>query len=130
MRKVISTKNAPAAIGPYSQAIHAGSFVFCAGQTPLDPSTGKLVEGDITAQIRRVMENLRAVLAAAGLTFADVVKSTVFVQDLGDFATINKVYGEYFAADPPARSTVQVAKLPLGGLVEIEMVAYAGRKRG
>ena len=130
MRKVISTEHAPAAIGPYSQAIHAGSFVFTAGQLAIDPSTGKLVEGDISAQIRQVMQNLQAVLAAAGLTFADVVKSTVFVQDLGDFATVNKVYGEYFPVDPPARSTVQVAKLPLGGLVEIEMVAYAGRKRG
>jgi 2-iminobutanoate/2-iminopropanoate deaminase len=130
MRKVVYSKQAPAAIGPYSQAIHAGSFVFTAGQTPLDPNTGKLVEGDITAQIKQVMENLRAVLAAAGLTFADVVKSTVFVQDLSQFSVINKVYGEYFPAEPPARSTVQVAKLPLGGLVEIEMVAYAGRKRG
>jgi 2-iminobutanoate/2-iminopropanoate deaminase len=128
VRKAINTKQAPAAIGPYSQAIQVGSFVFTAGQTAIDPNTGKLVEPDVAVQVRQVMENLRAVLAAAGLTFADVVKTTIFLQDMGDFSTINKIYGEYFTSDPPARSTVQVARLPLGGLVEIEMVAYAGKE--
>lgn len=130
MRQVVSTKEAPAAIGPYSQAIHTGPFVFTSGQIAIDPKTGKMVEGDISVQIRRVMENLSAVLAAAGLTMAAVVKTTIFVQDMGDFAAVNKVYGEYFPADPPARSTVQVAKLPLGALVEIEMVAFTGGSCG
>jgi len=125
-RTVITTKHAPAAIGPYSQAIKAGPFVFTSGQIPLDPATGRLVEGDITVQIRRVMLNLQVVLEAAGLSFAHVVKTTIFVKDLGQFATINQVYGEYFPSNPPARSTVQVAKLPLDAAVEIEMVAYAG----
>ena len=128
MRKVVSSKKAPAAIGPYSQGIHAGPFVFTAGQSPIDPSTGKMVEGDITVQTRQAMQNLQAVLEGAGLTFADVVKSTVFMKDLRDFAAMNKVYGEYFPSAPPARSTVQVARLPLDALVEIEMVAYAGDK--
>ncbi len=125
-RTIITSKQAPAAIGPYSQAIKAGPFVFTSGQIPLDPATGRLVEGDITVQIRRVMSNLQAVLEAAGLSFANVVKSTIFVKDLGQFAAVNQVYGEYFPSNPPARSTVQVAKLPLDVAVEIEMVAYAG----
>ena len=125
-RTVITSKHAPAVIGPYSQAIKAGPFVFTSGQIPIDPATGRLVEGDITAQIRCVMLNLQTVLEAAGLTFADVLKSTIFVKDLGQFSTINQVYGEFFPSNPPARSTVQVAKLPLDAAVEIELVAYAG----
>lgn len=125
-RTVITSKHAPAAIGPYSQAIKVGPFIFTSGQIPIDPATGRLVEGDITVQIRRVMLNLQAVLEAAGLTFANVVKSTIFVKDLGQFSTINQVYGEFFPSNPPARSTVQVAKLPLDAAVEIELVVYAG----
>ena len=127
MRTVISTREAPAAIGPYSQAIQVGPFVFTSGQIAIDPGTGHLLEGDVKAQIRRVMDNLQAVLAAANLTFADVVKATIFVKDMGDFPAINETYGEYFPVDPPARSTVQVAKLPLDAAVEIEMIACSER---
>lgn len=123
-RSIISTGEAPAAIGPYSQALRAGGLLFTAGQVPLDPATMKLVEGGIEAQTRRVMDNLAAVLAAAGAGFGEVVKTTVFLLDLGDFADFNAVYAEYFeGSEPPARSTVQVAGLPLGARVEIELVA-------
>jgi 2-iminobutanoate/2-iminopropanoate deaminase len=122
-RGTIETKHAPAAIGPYSQAVRVGPFLFTSGQIPLDPSTGRLVEGDITAQVQRVMHNLQAVLQAAELGFGDVVKTTIFVKDMGQFSTINQVYGQYFPSNPPARSTVQVAKLPLDAAVEIEMIA-------
>ncbi len=123
MKKVIHTDNAPRALGPYSQAVQAGSFLFTSGQVGIDPATGKLVEGDIQGQTRRVMENLKAVLQAAGCDFGQVVKSTVFLADMQDFAAFNTVYGSYFSAQPPARSTFQVAALPLGARVEIEMVA-------
>ena len=123
IREIISTSAAPAALGPYSQAIKAGNMVYTAGQTPLVPDTGKLVEGDISAQTHQVMSNLRAVLAAAGTSLENVVKTTIFVTDLADFATINQVYGSYFSGNPPARSTVQVAALPVGARIEIEMVA-------
>ncbi len=122
-REIISTSNAPAAVGPYSQAVRIGDLVYSAGQIPLIPETGKLVEGDIEAQTRRVMQNLTAVLEAAGTSLANVVKTTIFVTDLADFATLNQVYGSYFESTPPARSTVQVAALPLGAKVEIEVVA-------
>jgi 2-iminobutanoate/2-iminopropanoate deaminase len=122
-RTIISTKQAPAAVGPYSQAVKIGDLVFTAGQIPLVPETGKLVEGGIEAQTTQVMENLSAVLTAAGSSLAQVVKTTIFVTSLSDFAAINAVYGSYFQADPPARSTVQVAGLPLGANVEIEVVA-------
>lgn len=122
-RAVIATKNAPAAIGPYSQAITANGFLFTAGQIPLDPATGKLVEGDITAQTERVMENLAAVLAEAGLSFGQVVKTTCFLANLDDFAAFNAVYARYFSEQPPARSTVQAARLPAGAQVEVECVA-------
>ena len=122
-RQVVSTADAPAAIGPYSQAIVAGGLLFTAGQIPLDPSTMKLVEGDVTAQAQRVMKNLEAVLTAAGTTFARIVKTTCFLADLNDFPAFNAVYGQYFGDDAPARSTVQVAKLPMGSLVEVECVA-------
>ncbi len=122
-RTVVATKDAPAAIGPYSQAVVANGMVFTAGQIPLDPATGKLVEGDITAQTERVMQNLAAVLAAAGSSFERVVKTTCFLADLADFQAFNAVYGSRFGAAPPPRSTVQVAKLPAGSLVEVECVA-------
>jgi 2-iminobutanoate/2-iminopropanoate deaminase len=124
-RTVVATEEAPRAIGPYSQAIVANGFVFTAGQIPLDPATGKLVEGDISAQTERVMRNLEAVLAAAGTNFDRVVKTTCFLAELNDFAAFNAVYGRYLGEAPAGRSTVQVAKLPLGALVEVECVALA-----
>lgn len=123
MKKVIATKDAPAAVGPYSQAIAAGDLLFCAGQIPLDPATGDLIAGDITAQATRVLENVKGVLAANGMTFADVVKSTVFMVDLAEFAAMNAVYSQYFTEPFPARSTIQVAALPRGARVEIEVTA-------
>jgi 2-iminobutanoate/2-iminopropanoate deaminase len=122
-RQVVSTSDAPAAIGPYSQAVIAGDLLFTAGQIPLDPATMKVVEGDVTVQAERVMKNLEAVLTAAGTTFAHIVKTTCFLADLNDFPAFNAVYGQYFGDDAPARSTVQVAKLPMGSLVEVECVA-------
>ena len=124
-REIISTSHAPAAVGPYSQAVKVGHFIFSAGQIPLVPETGKLIEGGIEAQTQQVMENLAKVLEAAGTTLENVVKSTIFVTNLGDFAAINEVYGSFFSNNPPARSTVQVAGLPLGANVEIEVVAIA-----
>ena len=123
MKTVIASAEAPAAVGPYSQAIAVGNLVFCAGQIPLDPTTGNLIEGDVTAQTRRVIENIKAVLAAAGATLDDVVKSTVFLLDMNDFAAMNAVYAEYFASPFPARSTIQVARLPKDARVEIEVIA-------
>lgn len=124
-REVIVADGAPKpfAGAPYSQAIRVGDFVFCAGQVPLDPESGELVEGGIEQQTRRVMENIKAVLTGAGLSLENVCKATVFVTDLADFGAINAVYAEYFMFDPPARSTVQVAALPAGARVEIEVVA-------
>jgi 2-iminobutanoate/2-iminopropanoate deaminase len=130
MKKIISTTEAPAAVGPYSQAIRAGNFVFCSGQIPLDPKSGKIVEGDITAQTRRVMDNITAVLRAEGLTFENIVKTTVFLTNLADFQTVNELYGSYFKSDPPARSTVQVPALPKGANVEIEVIAVANPTAG
>ena len=124
-RQVISTSNAPAAIGPYSQAIRAGQFLFASGQLGLDPATGELREG-IEAQTRQVLANMQAVLAASGAAVADVVKTTIFLADIGDFAVVNRIYGEVFGHEPPARSTVQVAALPKNGLVEIEMIVLLG----
>jgi 2-iminobutanoate/2-iminopropanoate deaminase len=122
-RKIISTQHAPAAVGPYSQAVQIGDLIYSAGQIPLVPETGKLIEGGIEAQTRQVMQNLSAVLEAAGSSLSNVIKTTIYVTDLADFASINQVYGSFFEADPPARSTVQVAALPLGAQVEIEVVA-------
>ncbi|MGI5864117.1 MAG: RidA family protein [Myxococcales bacterium] len=124
-RQAISTPKAPKAIGPYSQAIAvpAGEMVFLSGQIPLDPQTGELVGQDIVAQTERVMENLKAVLEAASLTLEHVVKTTILLADLGDFAKVNEVYGRYFSANPPARATFQVAALPRGARVEIEAIA-------
>lgn len=123
MKKVIHTDKAPKAVGPYSQAVQAGNFLFTAGQIPLDPATGKLVQGGIKEQTRRVMENLKAVLEAGGADFSKVVKSTVFLDDLKNFVHFNEIYGEYFPGDRPARSTFQVAGLPLGARIEIELIA-------
>lgn len=123
VRKVIATENAPAAVGPYSQGIRAGDFIFTAGQLGMDPATGKLVEGGVQAQARQALANLQAVLKAAGSSLDRVVKVTVFLQDINDFKAVNEVYAQFFTKDPPARSAVQVAALPLGGLVEIEAVA-------
>ena len=123
MKTVIATTAAPAAIGPYSQAIDCGAFVVTSGQVPFDPATGVLVEGDITVQTRQVLNNIKAVLAAAGLTMDNVVKTTVFLQDMGDFAAMNAVYAEFFTEGQyPARSAVEVAALPKGALVEIETI--------
>lgn len=123
----VSTPNAPAAIGPYSQGVRAGDLLFTAGQIALDPATGKFVEGDITRQTDRVMQNLSAVLAAAGAAWADVVKTTVFLVDLADFSTFNDAYGRHLGSARPARSTVQVAALPRGARVEIEIIAQVHR---
>lgn len=122
-RQVIHTDAAPKAIGPYSQAIRVGEFVFCAGQTPIDPATGNLVSGEIEAQTRRVLQNLAAVLEAAGTSLARAVKTTVFLLDMNDFQRMNAVYAEFFPTNPPARSTVQVARLPRDARVEIEVIA-------
>ncbi len=127
-RKAIQTPEAPAAIGPYSQAVVAGGFVFCSGQIPLDPQTGQLVGGDdVRAQTRRVMDNLGAVLAAAGSGFGQVVQTTIFLADMNDFAAVNEVYGSYFEGmQPPARATVEVARLPKDVRVEIACTALVG----
>jgi 2-iminobutanoate/2-iminopropanoate deaminase len=122
-RTIVATDGAPAAIGPYSQAIVANGLVFTAGQIPLDPETMRLVEGEITEQTERVMQNLAAVLAEAGSGFDRVVKTTCFLADLNDFAAFNAVYGRYFGVNPPPRATVQAAKLPLGALIEVECIA-------
>lgn len=122
-RHIISTSNAPAAVGPYSQGARAGNLLFTAGQIPLDPATGAMVEGDIEVQTRRVLDNLKGVVEAGGSSLDKVVKVTVFMVNLGDFARMNEIYGEYFHTDPPARSAFQVAALPLGATVEMEAVA-------
>jgi 2-iminobutanoate/2-iminopropanoate deaminase len=123
MKNVIASSEAPSAVGPYSQAIAVGSTLYCAGQIPLNPATGELIEGDVSAQTERVLENLGGVLRANGMTYADVVKTTVFLTDLANFAAMNEVYARYFAAPFPARSTIQVAGLPKGSQVEIEAIA-------
>jgi 2-iminobutanoate/2-iminopropanoate deaminase len=122
-KEVVSTADAPKAIGPYEQAIKVGEFVYISGQIPLDPKTGSLVEGDIQTQTRRVMENLKAILQAAGSSLERVVKATVFLKSIGDFAAMNEIYAEYLGAAKPARSTVAVADLPRGALVEIDLIA-------
>lgn len=123
LRQAVKSKDAPQPIGPYSQAIKAGGFVFASGQTALDPATGKLIEGDITAQTERVLKNLEAVLAKAGSGMDRIVKTTVFLKNLSDFPAMNEAYGKFFTNAPPARSTVQVAGLPKDALLEIEVVA-------
>jgi len=122
-RQIISTDKAPAAVGPYSQGVQIGDLVYTAGQIPLDPATGRLVGGDIEAQTRQVLSNLKAIVEAAGSSMSHVVKTTVFMVDMGEFKAMNGVYSEFFPAAPPARSTVQVGALPLGARIEIEVVA-------
>ena len=124
MKEIISTSNAPSAIGPYSQAVKAGNLLFISGQIPLDPATGEVVEGDITVQTRRVLDNVKAILTEAGADFSNVVKTTVFLKDMNDFVPMNRVYAEYYPENCPARSAVQVAKLPKDVSVEIETIAY------
>jgi 2-iminobutanoate/2-iminopropanoate deaminase len=123
MKQQISTASAPGAIGPYSQAIQSGDFVFCSGQIGIDPTSGRLVEGGVEHETRRALENLREVLGAAGLRFSDIVKTTIYVVDLGDFDLVNRIYGEHLSPPYPARSTVQAAALPRGARVEIEAIA-------
>jgi 2-iminobutanoate/2-iminopropanoate deaminase len=121
--KIISTEQAPKAIGPYSQAVVSNGFAFLSGQIPLDPGTGQLVEGDVAAQTARVLDNLKAVLEACGSSLARVVKTTVYLKDMGEFAAMNAVYGEYFPQNPPARATVEAARLPRDVRVEIDCIA-------
>jgi 2-iminobutanoate/2-iminopropanoate deaminase len=123
MKRIIKTTDAPQAIGPYSQAVEANGFVFVSGQIPLDPKTGSLVAGDIREQAKRVMENGKAVLAAAGCGMNSVVKTTIYLKNIGDFAAVNEVYGSYFTSDPPARATVEVSRLPKDVAVEIDFIA-------
>lgn len=123
MKKIINTKNAPAAIGPYSQAVMAGNLLFMSGQIALVPESGEVIEGGIEEQTQQVLKNMEGVLTEAGLTFADIVKTTVFLTDLADFAIVNGLYGEKFLSEPPARSCVQVAGLPKNVKVEIEAIA-------
>lgn len=125
MRDVIATEHAPKAIGPYSQAIRANGFIFISGQIPIDPATQQLIAGDIAAQTDRVLKNLSAILAAAGTGLNKVVRTTVFLKNMADFAAMNEVYGKYFVSAPPARSTVEVARLPKDVLVEIDVIALA-----
>jgi len=123
LKQTVHTHQAPAAIGPYSQAIRAGNFIFCSGQLPISPQTGQLSTGSIAEQTEQVMHNVRAILTAAGASLGDVVKTTIFLADMNDFAAVNEAYGKFFQVDPPARSTVQVARLPKDARVEIEVVA-------
>lgn len=125
-KRAISTEAAPKAVGPYSQAISAGGFVFLSGQVPLDPRTGKLIESaDIADHVRRVMDNLKAVLEAAGSSLERAVKATIYLADIADFPAVNRAYAEYFSTAPPARATLQVGALPLGARVEIDLIALA-----
>lgn len=130
MKQIVSTKDAPQAIGPYSQAVIAGGFIFASGQIPLDPATGEFVAGGIAEQTEQVLRNLSAVLEAAGSSLEQVVKTTVFLADMGDFAAMNEVYGRHFRLESPARSTVEAARLPRDARVEIDAVALAGQGAG
>jgi 2-iminobutanoate/2-iminopropanoate deaminase len=125
MKQAISTSDAPKAIGPYSPAVRAGQMVFISGQVPIDPATGNLVDGDIAAQTRRVFDNLGALLKAAGLSYANVVRTTVFLADMNDFAAMNQTYATFFSEPYPARSTVQVSRLPKDARIEIDVIAHA-----
>lgn len=125
-KEIILTRDAPAPIGPYSQAVKVGNFLFCSGQIPLDPATNQIVAGDVKEQTKRVMENIRAVLKTAGAGFDAIAKTTIFLKSMNDFPHVNEVYGTYFKENPPARSTVEVARLPKDVLVEIEVLAILG----
>lgn len=129
-KTAVKSGRAPSAIGPYSQAVKAGEFVFCSGQIPIDPATGEFVSGGIEAQTAQVMKNLGEVLAAAGTGWADVVKTTIYLTNLADFAVVNRLYGEVVGSVPPARTTVQVAALPKGAAIEIDAVAHLPTSRG
>ena len=129
MKTVIQSKHAPAAVGPYSQAIDIGEFVFCSGQIPLVPETGLMVEGGIEEQARQMFANIKAVLAEAGLGFENIIKTTVFMTDLGQFAVFNGIYAEYFPDKPPARSCVEVSALPKGAMVECEVIAKRSKSK-
>ncbi|MBX2986290.1 MAG: RidA family protein [Bdellovibrionaceae bacterium] len=126
MKKVIFTDSAPAAVGPYSQAIQLGDFLFCSGQIAINPATNEVLKGDVKAQAEQVMKNIKAVLNAGGLDFSHIVKTTIFLTDMNDFAAVNEVYGRHFVGEPPARSTVAVSGLPKGVNVEIEVLAHRG----
>ena len=128
MQRIVATDAAPKAIGPYSQAVVYNGIAYLSGQIPLDPATGQLVDGDVTAQTERVLENLRAVLAACGASLPNVLKTTVFLKDMNDFPKMNEVYARYFPGNPPARATVEAARLPRDVRVEIECVAIAGQE--
>ena len=128
MKEIISTENAPGAIGPYSQAVKTGNLIFCSGQIPLDPQTGEFVAGGVAEQSEQVLRNLSAVLEAAGSSLERVVKTTVFLADMDDFGAMNEVYGRFFTGNPPARATVQAARLPRDARVEIEAIALAGKE--
>ena len=127
MKKIIRTADAPAAIGPYSQAVEAGNTLYISGQIPIDPATGKLVEGDITLQTARVLKNISAILSAAGFSFTDVVKSTCLLSDIADFKAMNEVYGQYYTENQPARAAFAVKALPMGALIEIETIAIKNK---
>lgn len=129
-KAAVSSEGAPRAIGPYSQAVRAGDFLFLSGQIALDPATGAIVAGGVEAETKQVLANLTAVLAAGGASWADVVRTTIYLTDLGDFATVNRLYGEVTGAVPPARATVQVAALPRGAVVEIDAVAFVRDRQG
>ncbi|WP_374080077.1 RidA family protein [Bdellovibrio bacteriovorus] len=124
MKKIISTDNAPKAVGPYSQAVQMGDFLFCSGQISIDPKTNEVFTGDIRTQTEMVMRNIDAVLSASGMNFGNIIKTTIFITNMGDFATVNEVYAKSFKEAPPARSTVAVAALPKGVNVEIEVIAH------
>ncbi len=126
LRKIVKTTDAPQAIGPYSQAIDAGGFVFVSGQIPVDPKSGSVLQRDIRAQARLVMENAKSILLAAGCSMLNVVKSTIYLKNIADFAAVNEIYGGYFPSDPPARATVEVSNLPKDVAIEIDFVAWKG----
>lgn len=124
MKKIIRTNDAPAPVGPYSQAVQVGDFLFCSGQIPIDPQSKAVLKGDIQEQTQRVLKNIEAVLKEAGFQFSNIVKSTIFLTDMSDFAKVNEIYSPYFQSEPPARSCVAVKQLPLGVNVEIEVIAH------
>ena len=124
LKRAVSSPDAPAAIGPYSPAVRAGQLLFISGQVPIDPATGQMIEGDVTTQTRRVLDNVGALLLAADRSFADVVRTTIFLADMNDFASVNAVYAQYFSEPYPARATVQVARLPKDARVEIDVIAF------
>ncbi len=125
-KKIIKTTDAPQAIGPYSQAVEAGGLVFVSGQIPIDPKTGNVVQSDIKAQTKLIMDNAKAILFAAGCTLSSVVKTTIYLKSMNDFAAVNEVYGGYFPSDPPARSTVEVSRLPKDVAIEMDFTAWKG----